>query len=233
MAKIGFAPQLVSAISANARTFPNINIAGYQALGTANFSRSFSNYGTLTDDLSWNRGNHSVKFGGEFRVYRENNYDYSNLVPQETFNNRWTGGPLDNSPAAPIGQGLASFLLGLPSGGQISVNGSVAQQSKSTAFYVQDDWRVRRNLTLNIGLRYDFDSPLTERYNRSVRGFDFTKANPIASPTGCPTSSSSTPSCRASTASRPAASCASCRHRHARKLSPCCTIRWTGRPSRH
>ncbi len=181
LAKIGFAPQLVSAISADARTFPNINIAGYQPLGTANFSRSFSNYGTLTNDLSWNRGNHSVKFGGEFRVYRENSYDYSNLVPQETFNNRWTGGPMDNSPAAPIGQGLASFLLGLPSGGQISANGSVAQQSKSTAFYVQDDWRVRRNLTLNIGLRYDFDSPLTERYNRSVRGFDFTRANPIAS----------------------------------------------------
>ena len=180
LAKIGFAPQLVNAISANSRTFPNLNIAGYQALGTANFSRAFSNYGTLTDDLSWNRGNHSVKFGGEFRVYRENSYDFSNLVPQETFNNRWTGGPLDNSPSAPIGQGLASFLLGLPSGGQISSNASIAQQSKSTAFYLQDDWRIRKNLTLNLGIRYDFDSPLTERYNRSVRGFDFTTANPIA-----------------------------------------------------
>lgn len=180
MVAAGFSRQLVDAIDPQARTFPSISVAGYQAIGTASKSRAFTNYFTLTDDLSWTRGNHTFKFGAEFRVYREHNSNFANMTPSMTFNNRWTGGPLDNSPAAPIGQGLASFLLGLPSDGQISVNDSSAEQSRTTGFYIQDDWRVTRTLTLNLGLRYDYDSPMTERFNRSVRGYDFVSENPIA-----------------------------------------------------
>jgi hypothetical protein len=180
MAAAGFSRALVDGIDPQARTFPNIDIAGYTAIGTASVSRSFNNYFTMTDDLSWTRGNHTFKFGAELRVYREHNSNFGNVTPSQSFTNRWTGGPLDNSPAAPIGQGLASFLLGIPSDGQINVNDTAAEQSRTTSFYIQDDWRVSRTLTLNLGLRYDYDSPMTERFNRSVRGFDFTTQNPIA-----------------------------------------------------
>jgi hypothetical protein len=176
----GFSPKLAAAIDPQAYTFPNLSIAGYQAVGTSSVTRAFSNYFTASEGLSWTRGNHLFRFGLEYRVYREHTYDFGNTVPSENFASNWTGGPLDNSPAAPIGQGLASFLFGLPTSGQINVNDSQANQSKTTAFYFQDDWRISQHLTLNLGIRYDYDTPMTERYNRSVRGFDYNAASPIA-----------------------------------------------------
>jgi len=176
----GFNPKLAAAINPEAYTFPNLSIASYQAVGTSSVSRAFSNYFTATESVSWTHGNHMLRFGAEFRVYREHSKNFSNGVPSENFASSWTGGPFDNSPAAPIGQGLASFLYGLPTGGQINVNDSIADQSLTTAFYAQDDWRVSSHLTVNIGVRYDYDSPMTERYNRSVRSFDFSAVSPIA-----------------------------------------------------
>lgn len=181
LTRAGFNPALVAAISPQAYTFPNLNISGYQAVGTANIVRTFSNYFTASDGVSWTKGKHILRFGVEFRLYREHNADFTNSVPAESFASTWTGGPVDNSPAAPIGQGLASFLFGLPTGGQINVNDSYADQSKTTGVYVQDDWRINSRLTVNVGVRYDYDSPMTERFNRSVRGFDFGATNPIAS----------------------------------------------------
>ncbi|MBS1824174.1 MAG: carboxypeptidase regulatory-like domain-containing protein [Acidobacteria bacterium] len=177
---LGFHPSLAAGISPQAISFPTINVAAFQNLGTGTNSRSFSNYMTLTDDLSWSRGNHTLRTGAEFRIYREHNYNFANMTPTLNFGTTWTQGPLDNSPAAPIGQDFASFLLGIPSGGQINVNDSAAEQSLALSFYVQDDWRIRRSLTLNLGLRWDYDSPITERFNRSVQDFDFAATNPIA-----------------------------------------------------
>jgi len=95
------------------------------------------------------------------------------------FSSDWTRGPLDNSPAAPVGQGMASFLLGLPTGGQIDRNASLAQTSKYLAPFLQDDWKLSRKLTVNLGLRYELEFPTTERYNRANWGFDFSTVNPI------------------------------------------------------
>jgi outer membrane receptor protein involved in Fe transport len=120
--------------------------------------------------------------GAELRVYREHNYNFANMTPQLNFASAFTGGPLDNAPPAPIGQGLASYLLGIPSGGQINVNDSSAEQSRTTGLYIQDDWRASSKLTITLGLRWDYDSPITERFNRSVRGFDFAATNPAPHP---------------------------------------------------
>jgi outer membrane receptor protein involved in Fe transport len=175
----GFSPALAAAIDPQARKFPQISVQGLQTLGTASASDAVSNYNTLAGDLSRSRGKHNLRFGTELRVYREHNYNFAGGSPQITFGPAWTRGPLDNSPNAPIGPGFASFLLGIPSDGQINANDSAAEQSWSLGFYVQDDWRLTPALTLNLGLRYDFDSAVTERFNRSVRGFDFITPNPI------------------------------------------------------
>jgi hypothetical protein len=124
-------------------------------------------------------GAHNIKFGADLRVGRS----FGNRFPQSVspdlqFVDTWTRGPLDNSPAAPIGQELATMLLGIPNG-SMAQNASFALQSRFAGLYIHDDFKVSRNLTLNIGLRYEKEFPITERYDRLVAGFDATTANPI------------------------------------------------------
>ena len=64
------------------------------------------------------------------------------------------------------------LLLGIPTGGSININPSYAEQSTYSEFYVQDDWKVTSKFTLNLGLRYELEGAPTERFNRTVEGFD-------------------------------------------------------------
>src|SRR5207249_5837123 len=96
-----------------------------------------------------------------------------------TFSTNWTRGPIDTSTASPIGQGMASLVYGLPTGGSFPIAANYAEQVKILASYFQDDWRISRKLTLSWGLRYEIPSPMNERFNRSVKGFDFDAASPI------------------------------------------------------
>ena len=72
-------------------------------------------------------GDHTLKFGADLRLLREESINYENSAGTYTFGTQWTRGPMDNSAAAPHGQALASLLLGLPTGGQFDVNTSRQQ----------------------------------------------------------------------------------------------------------
>lgn len=126
------------------------------------------------------KGKHNLKFGGDIRELRESNVGYGNSQGSFSFNQNWTRGPLDNSTVAPLGQDFASFLMGLPTGGSYDLNAFRTNQAKYMAFFLQDDWHVKPNLTLNLGVRFEHEFGTTERFNRSLNGFDFTSANPIA-----------------------------------------------------
>jgi hypothetical protein len=179
LAAAGFPRQLVSQLDPRGITFPQIDIDQFASIGTSMPSGVFSTYHSFALNLTTVRSKHNLRYGAEHRLYIDSNYDLSYGSPRMVFGTDWTRGPLDNAAAAPIGQGLASYLLGIPTSGQLNVNASSTENSRFWALYFQDDWRISRRLTLNLGLRYDYDSPLVERYNRSVRGFDRTTANPV------------------------------------------------------
>ncbi|MEZ5354752.1 MAG: TonB-dependent receptor [Bryobacteraceae bacterium] len=183
---LGLPANLVSEIGTKLGTdgiaFPNLQVDSnaFTALSNNGGTRGATNYHTASATVTRIAGSHSMRFGAEYRLQRETGFNYGNVAPQFVFNNAFTRGPLDNSPAAPIGQGLASMLFGIATGGQISNNASRAEQNNYWGFFVQDDWRVTSRFSVNVGLRYEYEGPISERYNRSIRGFDFTTPNPVS-----------------------------------------------------
>ncbi len=78
------------------------------------------------------------------------------------------------------GDEFASFLLGHPSSGYVDRNINPAYRNHHVALFLQDDWKVTPRFTINAGLRWDYEAPVVERYNRMVRGFAFDQRNPMA-----------------------------------------------------
>ncbi|MEZ5356161.1 MAG: TonB-dependent receptor [Bryobacteraceae bacterium] len=174
---LGFPAYLAN--SAPTRVLPRITFGRFTGVGDTGPRQfpfdSFQLFEALTKIV----GKHSVKFGGDFRQLRESDFQYGYSNGTFDFRTNWTQGPLDNSPAAPLGQDLAAFLLGMPTSGQYDIAAARTNLSNYYAFFVQDDIRLRPNLTINAGLRAEHESGTSERFNRSVNGFDGTSPSPI------------------------------------------------------
>ncbi len=129
-----------------------------------------------TDSVSWIRGNHSFKFGGDFRWLQTNGADQFLSQGKFEFNSLETA--LPSRPTT--GNAFAGFLLGAVDRGSENVLAVVPGiRYRSLSAFAQDDWKVTRKLTLNLGIRYDLFLPRTERFG-NLSGFDPTLPNPGA-----------------------------------------------------
>ena len=132
--------------------------------------------GNVTKSLS----SHTLKIGGEYRVIQFNNLQVADTATNFGFSPQWTQGPNPTASSTTAGLGLASFLLGIPSGGVAPVP-ALAQTTKYYALFLQDSWKLTPKITVNWGLRYDYEAPRTDRYNQ-LSNFDFQAASPLQVP---------------------------------------------------
>jgi hypothetical protein len=180
-AKLGFPASFVNLVAPANRRFPRIDFPSNTILSNG-MSNEFRPVDSKTASVTLNRsqGAHSMKFGGEMRIYIENDSFKSNdQTGQFIFDNIYTR-QASNTGADTNGiQSFAAFLLGYPTTASIVRRADYSEFSKTWGLFFQDDWKVKRNLTLNLGLRYEVETPLTERQNKSVSGFDFGYVQPI------------------------------------------------------
>jgi hypothetical protein len=179
LTSLGFPASYANLIPDDTRRFPRFEISGYQGTGIGGELRPTDTHAIIST-VNHTVGAHAFKYGIEFRSYRETDRFFgNNQTGQFNFDSAWTR-QLDNSTVpSNLGFSFASFLLGVPTSATISQPADYAEQSTTTGLFFQDDWKVNSRLTINMGLRYEVEGALTDRYNRSVSGFDFNTSQAI------------------------------------------------------
>ncbi len=179
---VGF-PSLLDAANAGISRMPGILVDSPwtslfdQCCVDTKFAHTLYSYSSA---LSWTRGKHNFKFGGEQRLFFNNFRQPSYPTGYFHFAQNVTENVIgDNNPDQ--GNPFADILVGMGDYGGISIYPEVFNKSKETGFYAQDDWRVTPRLTLNLGLRYEWSTPYDERYNR-LQFSDFTGNSGVTVP---------------------------------------------------
>jgi len=160
-------PEPLFEVGGSRRPLPRFVVAGYPVMGGAGGFTGTTGGGTvlvrnntfqLYDNLSWQRGRHNLRFGGELLWVQYNRFESANTLGQYQFTQGFTSRTASNDGTGDI---LASMLLGLPQQGSRSVGPSRIDGRQHTfSVYAQDDWKILPALTLNVGLRYELATPL-------------------------------------------------------------------------
>jgi hypothetical protein len=167
--------------------FPAFNVSGIASIGSASSAGAnvghFNSWGQRAS-LTWVKGTHTLKSGADYRVQQMNQYFENSFEPIFNFTNQWTAlNPLVLNSAS--GVPMASFLLGDVSTASASKSPQFANERKYLAFFAQDDWKLSRRLTVNAGIEYSLEFPITDRYNRKM-WFNPSAALPVSQTLGFP-----------------------------------------------
>jgi hypothetical protein len=168
-------------------TFPGISLSdpnhSYTSLASGAAGQvSEDTVGSLDEILTKTIRTHTLRFGFEGNLTRYNVQNPQSGFGSFGFDRRFTQ---QNSVTAGVGSepnsgdALADLELGAFSSATYNITPAYALQQKYAAFYFQDDWRTTSKLTLNLGVRWDYESPFTERYNKQVTNFCTTCTSPL------------------------------------------------------
>jgi hypothetical protein len=146
---------------------PSVSVSGIQSWGTHGFdpSNKKQNIYQILDNVTWNVGNHSLKFGVDFQSLRSSSLSPPNSRGSYTFNGRFTSDPaISNTTGSGVADFLTDQVYSAAVGNETTEN--FARWYRSG--YVQDDWRITKKLTLNLGMRYDYYQSPKEMANRQA-----------------------------------------------------------------
>ena len=181
------------------KQFPTINVQTYNAgSGLSVTQASPNDFGALGGQtrtlnpqdnwqaqyaITWIKTRHTIRFGTDLQLIRLNAYNSQYSAGQFNFDRTYTQGPDPQSTTLNGGNGLASLLLGIPVAGTVTETNPLFLYQKYYAGFVQDDYRVTNNFTVNIGLRYEYQTPYAEKFGQ-LSYFDFNAIEPTTGQKG-------------------------------------------------
>jgi hypothetical protein len=176
LAAMGFSPAFTSAVQSP--TFPNVTMETFSSLGTNSNSFSVFHSKNFLVSASKFMGRHSFKAGYDFRSINIDGIDFSDNSGAFSFNDVFTRAN-PNTATAGTGSDMASLLLGYASSGTGILGSKLYQNVRYNAVYFHDDFRLNHKLTINMGVRYEFETGLRGANNALLVGFDRNITSPI------------------------------------------------------
>jgi hypothetical protein len=179
---LGLPASLVSQYKGLNNYFPSIGLGGFATMGNSGGDILPAYALVMNPNLTWIKNKHSFRAGVDVRFLQQISKQRSGGINFST-GNAWTqqGYNYGGQTSVQSGNSIASFLLGTPDSGSVNILAPVYWSQHYYAPFIQDDWKVTRKLTLNLGIRYDLNGPQTERHNRANYAFNTTAINPVNS----------------------------------------------------
>jgi hypothetical protein len=179
----GFSPTTLGLPAYNYQLnfFPPVNVTNFTPLSDSTATRDFWYSRNLFTQIAKELGKHSIKAGIDYRSINLSFTDFQSAPGAFTFTGNFTEQTPNTPNGGASGSAIADLLLGLPTSGQIEQSQRFYQYINYWGGYVQDEFRVNQKLTLDLGLRYEYETGLKDSNNNEVVGFNPTAASPLAS----------------------------------------------------
>jgi Carboxypeptidase regulatory-like domain/TonB dependent receptor-like, beta-barrel len=178
-ASLGFSSS-VAALFGDAQYFPRFDFDTLTDIGDNLAATVVHSIYSFQPTYTRLMGSHTIRSGYDLRLYHETGFNDERQAGEYLARNNAAFTRAQDNSGSLQWLDVASFLVGLPTDGSIDRNGRRVNNTWYQALFVQDDWKLSNRLTLNLGLRYEYESATTESQERNVRGFDPNAAISIA-----------------------------------------------------